>query len=525
MPISTIQINDKDNFDTNKINDLFNVITLYSNDEVGLDDVMNTIAGIENDDAINILIRIVLYPTSERMQIMAVRALVEIAIDRSQSAFHDRLLPVFCSLLSNGNKLIRKYSSQALENISSPAGVDTLIDAFHNEIYTDVRISIIRALARTGDPRAADFLINLVNHKNFDIQSTAIIELGNFSNPQVIQTLKNVWSSYNVPLRELAKQALLNIDPNMLITNFLTFVNKETNTSRIEKIKIKLFQIIKAFGERAVKPLINIITHPREETEQKMAAEGLESLGSRAVPSILDEFSKYDRIKDIYISEGREYNWDKKYKSIIEKYREIILGIGGKAIPVLVSSYAAKMLPSSELELAKKKINDLLLKANANLPWNDFTTGDAILDNIRTADLLSDVVPDGIGNTLLASNDEEPQVSQADDRDIQVEFPDTVALGKTYDLTISILLPESGINIQETISVEVGLNLTIEVSAPDFEIIEGTARCSIVIEPDNQKVVFKLKPLDAGSKYIRISFIQKAYFLGAVDLFCHVTQA
>jgi len=114
-------------------------------------------------------------------------------------------------LLLHEDIWIRKWAIDALGNLKSTQAVPSIVNFVLDQNNEWVRGHAVTALAKIGDKKICDVLINLLNDKDPVVRERSVEALGNLCNKRAIEPLVNLLSDSNVDVKNSAIKALANL--------------------------------------------------------------------------------------------------------------------------------------------------------------------------------------------------------------------------------------------------------------------------------------------------------------------------
>ncbi len=138
-------------------------------------------------------------------------------------------------LLYSDDPAIRSSASISLLGLNLPAVYDSLIDILTNSTNDDVRISLIKAFSFTGDDKALESMIELLDSKNEMLQITSANALGNIRTRRAIEKMIDVLINTKNPInsRVLIVGALAKTRSREAVKPLISLLESDNNDLRI----------------------------------------------------------------------------------------------------------------------------------------------------------------------------------------------------------------------------------------------------------------------------------------------------
>ncbi len=138
-------------------------------------------------------------------------------------------------LLYSDDPAIRSSASISLLGLNLPAVYDSLVDILTNSTNDDVRISLIKAFSFTGDDKALESMIELLDSENETLQITSANALGNIRTRRAIEKMIDVLinTKNSINSRILITGALAKTRSREAVKPLISLLESDNNDLRI----------------------------------------------------------------------------------------------------------------------------------------------------------------------------------------------------------------------------------------------------------------------------------------------------
>jgi HEAT repeat protein len=262
-------------------------------------------------------------------------------------------------LLYSNDAAIRSSASISLLGLNLPAVYASLIDILTNSTNDDVRISLIKAFSFTGDDKALDIMIDLLDSENKTIQIASANALGNIRTKIAIEKMIAVLINAKNPIdsRILIAGALAKTRSREAVEPLISLLESDNNDLRIAA-RYALVEITKQSDGTT-----NVFWQEWwDRNKVKTREQWLEDIVDKLEEDIKKLRSQNSELRSEIAQKTIKILETKKEKGNIEQFLDVI-----KSEYPEVRIFAAKELANHKDPVVVKIFTGLILDSNADV--------------------------------------------------------------------------------------------------------------------------------------------------------------